>query len=174
MYWMARMLEAGEDPRFLARRIVIAAAEDVGNADPQALLVATAAAQTVELVGLPECRIALAQAVAYVALAPKSNAAIVAIDDALEDVRHKRTVPIPMALRDAHYSGAERLGHGAGYRYAHSFEGGFVPDDYLGVDRSFYRPVDRGFEAELLKRLNDFKARRAAARLESEQRSSTS
>src|SRR5207253_165339 len=119
VYWLARMLEAGEDPRFLARRIVIAAAEDVGTADPMALVVAAAAAQVTEFVGLPECRIPLAQAATYIALAPKSNAAIKAIDAALEDVRTRRVLPVPVHLRDAHYPGATRLGHGEGYQYAH-------------------------------------------------------
>ena len=116
LYWLARMLEAGEDPRFLARRIVIAAAEDVGNADPQALILAQAAAHATEFIGLPECRIPLAQAVTYIATAPKSNASYVAIDAALEDVRSQRVIPVPMHLKDAHYQGAARLGHGTGYQ----------------------------------------------------------
>ena len=167
-YWLARMLEAGEDPRFLARRIVIAAAEDVGNADPMALVLANSAAQVTEFVGLPECRIPLAQAVTYIALAPKSNAAIVAIDAALEDVRTRRVLPVPAALRDAHYGGAERLGHGAGYQYAHDAPGGWVDADYLGVDRTYYQPTDRGFEAELQQRLQAIRDRRAAGRRKDE------
>ena len=163
VYWLARMIEAGEDPRFLARRIVIAAAEDVGNADPMALLLANAAAQVTEFVGLPECRIPLVQAVTYIALAPKSNASIKAIDAALDDVRTKRVLPVPVHLRDAHYPGAERLGHGAGYQYAHDHPGGWVAADYLGVEKTYYEPVDRGGEAELLKRLNELKGRRRAA-----------
>jgi putative ATPase len=115
LYWLARMLEAGEDPRFLARRIVIAASEDVGNADPRALQVAMAAAQATEFVGMPECRIPLAQAVTYVATAPKSNASYVAIDAALTDVREQRVLPVPVHLRDSHYAGAKRMGHGEGY-----------------------------------------------------------
>jgi putative ATPase len=162
-YWLARMIEAGEDPRFLARRIVIAAAEDVGNADPMALLLANAAAQVTEFVGLPECRIPLVQAVTYLALAPKSNASIKAIDAALDDVRTQRVLPVPVHLQDAHYAGAERLGHGAGYQYAHDHPGGWVAADYLGVEKTYYEPVDRGLEAELLKRLNDLKSRRRAA-----------
>jgi putative ATPase len=160
IYWLACMLEAGEDPRFLARRIVIAAAEDVGNADPQALQVATAAAQATELVGLPECRIPLAQAVTYIATAPKSNASYTAIDAALADVREQRVLPVPVHLRDAHYPGAKQLGHGEGYRYAHDGEGGWVDQDYLGVDRIYYEPVDRGFEAELKERLETLRALR--------------
>ncbi|MBT6155338.1 MAG: replication-associated recombination protein A [Planctomycetaceae bacterium] len=160
IYWLARMLEAGEDPRFLARRIVIAASEDVGNADPQAIQVATAAAQATELVGMPECRIPLAQAVTYIATAPKSNASYVAIDAALADVREQRVLPIPVHLRDAHYPGAKQLGHGEGYRYAHDGEGGWVDQDYLGVERTYYEPVDRGFEAELKERLDALRALR--------------
>jgi putative ATPase len=160
VYWLARMLEAGEDPRFLARRIVIAAAEDVGNADPQALVLAQAAAQATEFIGLPECRIPLTQAVTYIALAPKSNAAIKAIDAATDDIRTQRILPVPVQLRDAHYAGAKRLGHGEGYQYAHDYEGGWVAADYLGVEKSYYDPVDRGVEAELRRRLEEFKQRR--------------
>ncbi|MBI3864566.1 MAG: replication-associated recombination protein A [Planctomycetia bacterium] len=175
VYWLARMLEAGEEPRFLARRIVIAAAEDVGNADPMALLLANAAAQVTEFVGMPECRIPLVQAVTYIALAPKSNASIKAIDAALDDVRTQRVLPVPVHLRDAHYPGAARLGHGEGYQYAHGHEGGWVAADYLGVEKTYYEPVDRGVEAELRKRLEEFKARRRAAsseerRVQSEER----
>lgn len=148
MYWLARMLEAGEDPRFLARRIVIAAAEDVGNADPQALMLATAAAQSVEFVGLPEARIALSQAALYVAMAPKSNAALTAIDAALHDVRTQSVLPVPRHLKDSHYRGARRLGHGQGYQYAHDAPDGWVEQDYLGVDRTYFRPGPRGWEAE--------------------------
>lgn len=160
IYWLARMLEAGEDPRFLARRIMIAAAEDVGNADPQALVVATAAAQAVDTIGMPECRIPLSQACLYVASAPKSNASYVAIDEALSDVRNKRLIPVPKHLRDAHYSGAKQMEHGKGYQYAHNSEDGWVDQDYLGVDREYYRPVDRGFESEIRQRLEGFKQRR--------------
>lgn len=161
IYWLARMLEAGEEPRFLARRIVICAAEDVGNADPQALILAQAAAHATEFIGMPECRIPLAQAVAYIALAPKSNSAIKAIDAALDDVRTQRIVPVPMALRDAHYPGAKQLGHGAGYQYAHDHPEGWVDADYLGVEKSYYEPVDRGAEAALKQRLDELKSRRS-------------
>jgi putative ATPase len=163
IYWMARMLEAGEDPRFIARRIVICASEDVGNADPQALVVANAAVQATEFVGLPECRIILSQAAIYIACAPKSNAAIVAIDSAMSDVRTRRVLPVPVHLRDAHYGGAKRLGHGEGYQYAHNYEGGFVEQDYLGTDRTYYEPTDRGFEAELRKRLQQLRSLRQPA-----------
>ena len=160
IYWLARMLEAGEDPRFLARRIVICAAEDVGNADPQALILANAAVQATEFVGMPECRIILAQAVTYIATAPKSNASYTAIDAALSDIRQHRVLPVPVHLQDAHYPGAKRLGHGQGYQYAHNAEEGWVEQDYLGVDRTYYEPVDRGYEAELKKRLDELRARK--------------
>ncbi|MDB5387311.1 MAG: rarA [Planctomycetaceae bacterium] len=160
IYWLARMLEAGEDPRFLARRIVIAAAEDVGNADPQALILAQAAAQATEFIGLPECRIPLAQAVTYIAMAPKSNASYVAIDAAMDDVRGQRVIPVPVHLKDSHYAGAERLGHGTGYQYAHNAPEGWVDQDYLGVEKNYYEPVDRGFESEIRKRLAELRARR--------------
>jgi putative ATPase len=163
IYWLARMLEAGEDPRFLARRIVICAAEDVGNADPQALILAQAAAHATEFIGMPECRIPLAQAVAYIALAPKSNAAIKAIDAALDDIRTQRILPVPMQLRDAHYAGAKRLGRGEGYEYAHDHPDGWVAADYLGVEKTYYEPVDRGGEASLRQRLLELKERRRRA-----------
>jgi putative ATPase len=153
LYWLARMLEAGEDVRFLCRRLVILASEDVGNADPQALPIAVAAMQACEFVGLPECQLTLAQTVAYLACAPKSNAATLAIGEAKRDVREKRLQPVPMYLRDAHFSGAKRLGRGEGYQYAHEAEDGVAAQDYLGVQREYYRPVDRGFESELAQRL---------------------
>lgn len=163
IYWLARMLEAGEEPRFIARRIVIAASEDIGNADPQALVVAMAAAHATEFVGLPECRIMLAQAVTYLATAPKSNASYLAVDAALDDVRTKRVLPVPTHLRDGHYPGAKRLGHGEGYQYAHDAPEGWVDQDYLGVERTYYQPVDRGFEAELKRRVEEQRARRQRA-----------
>jgi putative ATPase len=152
IYWLARMLEAGEDPRFIARRIVICASEDVGNADPQALVVAAAALQAVEFVGLPECQLSLAQAVTYIATAPKSNASTMAIMKAREDVQSGRTLPVPKHLRDSHYPGAKQLGH-TGYQYSHEFEGGYVQQEYLPEDRRYYEPVDRGYEEEIRKRL---------------------
>jgi len=139
---------------------VILAAEDVGNADPRALVLANAAAEATERVGMPECRIILAQAVTYLACAPKSNAAITAIDEALDDVRTKSILPVPRHLKDAHYAGARRLGHGEGYQYAHDAADGWVDQDYLGVDRIYYRPVDRGFEAEIARRLEEWRSRR--------------
>ena len=160
MYWLARMLEAGEDPRFLARRLVILAAEDVGNADPQSLVLANAAAQATERVGMPECRIILAQATSYLALAPKSNASYLAIDRAIEDVRTKAVLPVPRHLQDSHYPGAEKLGHGQDYAYAHDGEDGWVNQDYLGVDRTYYEPTDRGHEAVMKQRLEELKKRK--------------
>jgi putative ATPase len=152
IYWLARMLESGEDPRFIARRVVICASEDVGNADPQALVVAAAALQAVEFVGLPECQLPLAQAVTYIATAPKSNAATLAIIKARADVRQGRTLAVPEHLRDAHYPGAEKLGHGEGYKYSHDYEGGWVDQQYLPEARTYYEPVDRGYEAQLRRR----------------------
>jgi putative ATPase len=155
LYYLAVMLEGGEDPRFIARRMVILASEDVGNADPQALLVADAAAHAVDRVGLPECALNLAQAAVYLALAPKSNASYKALGAARAEVRENGAKPPPDYLRDAHYPGAKALGRGEGYRYAHDQPGG-VSDQPLmppGLeDLRFYAPTDRGFEAELGRR----------------------
>ena len=159
LYWLARMLEGGEDVRFLARRLVILASEDVGNADPAALPLAVAAAEACELVGLPECQLNLAQAVTYLACAPKSNAATLGIGAARADVREGRLLPVPVHLRDAHYGGAKRLGHGEGYQYAHEHPGAIAAQDYLGVERQYYHPTDRGFERELAERLAVIRAR---------------
>jgi len=159
LYWLARMLEGGEDVRFLARRVVISASEDIGNADPQALPLAVAAMQATEFVGLPECQLALAQAVTYLACAPKSNAATVGIGEARRDVAEGRLLPVPVHLRDGHYAGAKRLEHGAGYQYSHDAEGGIAAQGYLGVEREYYRPVSRGFEAELAERLKIIRAK---------------
>jgi putative ATPase len=159
IYWLARMLEGGEDIRFLCRRLVILASEDVGNADPQALSIAVAAMQACEFVGLPECQLTLSQAVAYLALAPKSNAATTAIGAARRDVRENHIVPVPKHLRDSHYGGAKDLGHGEGYQYSHNDADGVSAQDYLGVDRMYYEPVDRGFEAELQQRLKTIRAK---------------
>jgi len=160
VYWLARMLEAGEDPRFIARRIAICAAEDVGNADPMALVLANAAVQVTEFVGLPECQLPLAQAAIYIACAPKSNASAKAIWNASTDVKEGRTIPVPRHLRDASYRGAKRLGHGRGYEYAHDHEGGMVAQDYLGVDKTYYVPTDRGHERVMAEYLAKFKALR--------------
>jgi putative ATPase len=156
IYYLAVMLEGGEDPRFIARRMVIFASEDVGNADPQALVVATAAAQAVDRVGLPECTLNLAQAAAYLALAPKSNASTRAISRASAHIREHGAAEPPPHLQDAHYPGARKLGRGEGYRYPHDEPGG-VTDQPLAPDgvreERFYEPTDRGFEAELRERL---------------------
>lgn len=156
VYWLARMIEAGEDPRFIARRVVIHSAEDVGLADPQALLVATAAALAVEYIGWPEARLPLTEAVIYVATAPKSNACYRAINKAIQDVKECRAGEVPIHLRDASYKGAARLGHGAGYKYPHDFPGHFVMQQYLPdnlVGRVYYEPGDLGYEAIIKERL---------------------
>ncbi|MGL6076296.1 MAG: replication-associated recombination protein A [Fimbriiglobus sp.] len=160
IYWLARMLESGEDPRFIVRRLVIFASEDIGNADPQALLIANAAWDAVERVGLPECQLNLSQAVAYLATAPKSNACTVAIGAAVKDVREGRTLPVPKHLRDAHYQGAKQFGHGTEYQYAHNYEGGSVDQEYIPTDVTYYTPTDRGFEATIQARMAEIEARR--------------
>lgn len=154
IYYLARMLYAGEDIKFIARRIMICASEDVTNADPMALVVATSAAQAVERIGMPEAQIILAQAVTYVASAPKSNASIIAIDEAMEAVRNEKISGIPAHLQDAHYKSAGKLGHGVGYQYAHNFPNHYVEQQYLPdelVGRKFYRPTDNGYEKEIKK-----------------------
>lgn len=153
LYWLARMLEGGEDIRFLCRRLVILASEDIGNADPQALIIAVSAMQACEMIGLPEAQLTLSQTVAYLSLAPKSNAATSAISAARRDVRDRQVIPVPKMLRCGHYTGAEELGHGDGYKSAHNTEEGVAKLDYLGVDRRYYEPVKRGFESELASRL---------------------
>jgi len=154
LYWMARMIEAGETPRFIARRICIAASEEVGNADPMALVVANAAFQAAEFVGFPEARIILAQAALHVACAPKSNASYLAIDKALADVREKKSLPVPGHLKDTSYQGAKALQRGEGYLYAHDFDNGYVYQDY-GVERGvYYQPKAAGNEKELQERLD--------------------
>ncbi len=163
VYWLARMLEAGEDPRFIARRIVIAAAEDIGNADPQGLVLAQAAADAVNFIGMPECQLPLAQAAIYLACAPKSNAAAKAIWAATEDVRTGRTQMVPKHLKSTGYSGAKALGSGEGYRYPHDEEDGIVSQDYLGVDKVYYNPTDRGAEALLRRYLEKVRRKKAGA-----------
>ena len=156
VHYLARMLEAGEDPRFVARRMMISAAEDVGMADPSALQTATAAAQAVALVGMPEARIILAEAVVHLATAPKSNRSYTAIDAALADVRAGKAGPVPEALRDSHYASAADLGHGAGYRYAHDYEAGVAPMEFMpeGLEGArYYEPTTRGFESQITQRL---------------------
>ena len=163
LYWLAKMIHAGEDPRFISRRILICAAEDVGLADPMALVLAQAAHQVAEFIGWPEARIPIAEAAIYIATANKSNSAYKAIDAALEDVRTGRTLPVPEHLRDAHYKGAERLGHGEGYQYAHDGEGHFVPQNYLTEMRRYYEPTEQGVEKKIKERVDKWRALAAEA-----------
>ena len=156
VYYLARMLYAGEDIKFIARRIMICAAEDVGNADPQALTVAVSAAQAVERIGMPEAQIILSQAVLYVAAAPKSNSAVMAISEAMEAVKTGKTMPVPVHLQDKHYKGAEKLGHGAGYRYPHDYPNHYTKQQYLpdGMEgRCFYHSSDQGYEKTITQHL---------------------
>ena len=153
LYWMARMISAGEDPRYIARRIIICAAEDVGNADPQALLVSCAAHTAAECVGLPEAQIPLAQAALYVATAPKSNACSVGINRALQDVTNGKRIEVPAHLRSSNFSGAKRLGRGEGYAYPHSYENGYVEQEYAPKQLGYYQPTEHGYESAIKKRL---------------------
>lgn len=153
LYWLAKMLEAGEEPRYIARRIVIHAAEDVGLADPQCLATATAAQSAVETIGMPEAKIPLAMAALHVALAPKSNAACKGISQALAYVQNQELLEIPTHLRDTHYEGASKLGNGDGYLYPHNFPNGFVQQEYLPKELKFYHPSENGRERELCSRL---------------------
>ncbi len=164
LYWLARMLEAGEDPRFIARRLVIQSAEDVGNADPMALVVATAAAHAVEYVGLPEAQIPLAQATVYVATAPKSNAAYTALLRAQQDIRTRQVPLVPKHLRDASYPGAKKFGHGEGYVYPHEHPGHYAPQEYLppgAKSRRYYEPTNLGYEKRIGERLAEWERRTA-------------
>jgi putative ATPase len=167
LYWLAKMIHAGEDPRFIARRSVICAAEDVGLADPMALVLANACLAASEFVGWPEARIPLAEATIYIATANKSNSAYLAIDAALDDVRSGRTLAVPEHLRDKHYKGAERLGHGKGYAYAHDGKDHFVVQDYLGADKKYYEPTDQGVEKKIKERVEKWRAEFTKFRKES-------
>jgi putative ATPase len=152
VYYLARMLYAGEDIKFIARRIMILASEDIGNADPMALVVATSAAQAVERVGMPEAQIILSQAVTYMACAPKSNASCEAVYAAMNVVKNTKTPPVPAHLQDAHYKSAEKLGHGLGYKYAHDYPNHYVEQQYLPdglTEEKFYHPTDIGFEKKI-------------------------
>lgn len=157
LYWLAKMLCAGEDPRFIARRICICASEDVGNADPLAIVLANSALQVSEFVGMPEARIILAQAVVYVACAPKSNASYKAIQAAYEDIERLRVQEVPDQLKDASYRGAEALGHGKGYKYAHDYKDHYVNQEYTRMKVKYYQPTDIGYEAKIKKRLEEIK-----------------
>lgn len=159
LYWLAKMIYAGEDPRFIARRICISAAEDVGNAQPQALLLANAAAEAVEFVGMPEARIALAQAAVFVACSPKSNASYMGIENALSDVRSQRTQEVPQDLKDVSYSGAKILGHGKDYKYAHNYKNHYIEQDYMPKGKKYYFPTTMGYEAKMKKWLEELKNR---------------
>ena len=161
VYYLARMLYAGEDIKFIARRIMICASEDVGNADPQALVVAVSAAQAVERVGMPEAQIILSQAVTYVATAPKSNSACIAVYEAMEAVKTRRSMPVPPHLKDAHYRGAESLGHGLDYKYAHDYPNHYVKQQYLpdGMEGTvFYRPSENGYEQKISEHMRFLKS----------------
>jgi len=151
VYWLARMIAGGEDPRFIARRIAVCAAEDVGNADPMATVLASAAAQISEFVGLPEAQLHLAQAAIYVACAPKSNAAASAIWKAVAEVKSETTIPVPKHLKDSHYPGAKKAGFCADYKYPHNFDDGFVAQEYLPADmkKKYYQPKERGYEKNI-------------------------
>lgn len=159
VYWLAKMIYAGEDPRFIARRLVILASEDIGNADPRGLSVAVAAMHASDFVGLPEARIILAQATTYLATAPKSNASCVAVDTALADVREGKTLPVPKPLRGTGYRGAKELGH-TGYRYAHDYDGHFVDQEYMPSEKEYYLPTGQGYEETIRKRMTAWKSRR--------------
>src|ERR1035438_200924 len=157
LYWLAKMIHAGEDPRFITRRIMICAAEDVGLADPMALVLAIAAHHAAEFVGWPEARIPIAEVTIYIATAHKSNSACVAIDAALEDVKSGRTLAVPEHLRDASYKGAKQLGHGQGYQYAHDHPEHFVAQDYLGADKRYYEPTEQGVEKKIKERVEKWR-----------------
>jgi putative ATPase len=157
LYWMTKMLYAGEDPRFIARRICILAAEDVGNADPLALVLANAALQIAEFVGMPEARIPLAQAVIYVSCAPKSNASYLAIEKAYQDIEKERVQEVPLHLKDASYKGAEVLGHGKGYKYSHNYKDHYVKQEYTKKKVKYYEPTGIGYEAKIKERLEKLK-----------------
>ncbi len=158
IYWLAKMLYAGEDIRFIARRIVICASEDVGMADPQALILAVSAQQAVEFIGMPEAQIPLAHAAIYIATAPKSNRAYAAIGKAMTEVKQGVTLPVPKHLRDAHYKSAKKLGHGEGYQYAHDSETGYIPQAYLPEGRIYYEPTELGYEKRVKERLDYWRA----------------
>ena len=163
LYWLAKMFEAGEDPRFIARRLIILASEDIGLADPQGLVVAVAALHAVEFIGMPEGKIPLAEATLYLACAAKSNSSVMGIGNALEAVQQGEVVQVPTYLRDAHYPGAKRLGHGEGYQYSHEFEGAIAPQRYGIEPGRFFQPTDHGYEAKIKARIAEWEKLRAAA-----------
>jgi len=162
LYWLAKMIEAGEDPRFIARRLIILASEDIGLADPMGLIVATSVLQAVEFIGMPEGKIPLAQATLYLACAAKSNSSVMGIGNALEAVQQGEVVQVPTHLRDAHYPGAKRLGHGEGYQYSHDFPGAIAPQNYGIKPGRFFKPTDHGYEAKIKARLAEWEKLRNA------------
>src|SRR5699024_9854703 len=149
VYWLARMLVSGEDPLFIARRIAIMASEDIGNADPDALKIASSAYDITYKIGMPECQLTLAQAAIYMACAPKSNSSAKAIWAAMSDVKNNKILPVPKHLKDSHYSGAKKLGNGIDYKYAHDSATGYVNQDYLGAEKKYYYPTRRGHEKRI-------------------------
>ena len=153
LYWLAKMLEAGEDIRFIARRLTISAAEDIGLADPQALILATACHTSIERIGMPEARILLAEATVYLATAPKSNRSYTALDAVRDDIIQGRILPVPKSLRDSHYPGAKKMGHGQGYQYPHHFEEGIAPGSFIENIKQYYQPTNRGYEKIIKERL---------------------
>jgi putative ATPase len=162
LYWLAKMIEAGEDPRFIARRLIILASEDIGLADPMGLLVATSTMHAVEFIGMPEGKITLANATLYLACAAKSNTSVAAIGSALEAVQQGEVVQVPTHLRDAHYPGAKKLGHGIGYQYSHDFPGAIAPQNYGIEPGRFYKPTDHGYEAKIKARLAEWEKLRSS------------
>lgn len=167
VYWLAKMLVAGEDPRFICRRLVILASEDIGNADPRALTLATSALQAVEFIGMPEAQLTLSQTTTYLACAPKSNSATLAIGEAMGDVKSGNVLPVPAHLRDTHYSGSKALGH-TGYQYAHDGEHHFVDQEYAPTDKQYYRPGGQGYEVTINQRLDFWDSLRKHPRRNSE------
>jgi len=159
IYWLAKMLYAGEDPLFIARRLVICAAEDIGNADPQALNIANAAMQITQFIGMPECQIPLSQATIYLACSPKSNASYEAIKKAMQDVKEKKDLEVPQHLKDSHYKSAKKLGHGEGYKYAHNFQEHYVQQEYIPEERRYYFPSKIGFEQKIYDRLKKLRSK---------------
>ena len=164
LYWLAKMIEAGEDPRFISRRLIILASEDIGLADPQGLVVAVAAHHAVEFIGMPEGKLTLSHATLYLATAPKSNSATMGIGAAIEAVQKGEVVQVPTYLRDAHYPGAKRLGHGEGYLYSHEFPGAISPQRYGIAAGRFYQPTDNGYEIRLKARIAEWEKLRAASK----------
>ena len=169
--WLAKMIHAGEDPRFITRRLMISAAEDIGLADPMALVLSTSAHQASEFIGWPEARIPIAEATVYLATAHKSNSAYAAINSALEEVKTGRTIPVPKHLRDSHYAGAKRLGNGEEYKYAHAYNDHFVAQDYLGVDARFYEPTEQGVEKKIKDRVLHWRSLQEKAKQDGDSKS---